>query len=255
MTFRRTVLVRLLPGLLLILAGLPEARAQDSLPTVREASERTYGTSQTTMVQIPASQCSPVGGTTVVVGASGYVYATGGSGNLDCAFNLPAGARIESLRMVVHDDDDNGSVFATLLVCSSFDADTSCPGTGILSSSGTAAAPQTGPITLDLHAQNIVVDKANNLYFVRVLLGDNGTGNRFREVDVSYRLQISTPPPGTQTFTDVPPTDPYYKAIEALAASGITGGCGHGHFCPGGTVTRAEIAAFFARALGLQFPN
>ena len=38
--------------------------------------------------------------------------------------------------------------------------------------------------------------------------------------------------------------------IEALAASGVTNGCGDGAFCPDGSVTRAEMAAFIIRALG-----
>ena len=37
--------------------------------------------------------------------------------------------------------------------------------------------------------------------------------------------------------------------IDALAAAGITLGCGGGQFCPYGTVTRGQMAAFLARAL------
>jgi hypothetical protein len=37
--------------------------------------------------------------------------------------------------------------------------------------------------------------------------------------------------------------------INRLAASGITGGCGSGVFCPNGTVTRGQMAAFLRRAL------
>jgi hypothetical protein len=36
--------------------------------------------------------------------------------------------------------------------------------------------------------------------------------------------------------------------INRLAASGVTGGCAAGRFCPGGFVTRAEMASFLARA-------
>jgi hypothetical protein len=52
----------------------------------------------------------------------------------------------------------------------------------------------------------------------------------------------------------VPTNFLYFKAIEALAASGITGGCGSGNFCPNQNVTRGEMAAFLARALGLHWP-
>jgi hypothetical protein len=71
---------------------------------------------------------------------------------------------------------------------------------------------------------------------------------------LGYKLQISSAP-ATPTFTDVPASPPYIRAIEALAASGITGGCGAGNFCPNQNLTRGEMAAFLARALGLHFPN
>ena len=52
---------------------------------------------------------------------------------------------------------------------------------------------------------------------------------------------------GTVTFGDVPPTNPFYADIQALAASGVTSGCGDGNFCPEGYVTREQMAAFMNR--------
>ncbi|HSJ28850.1 MAG TPA: S-layer homology domain-containing protein, partial [Acidimicrobiia bacterium] len=40
--------------------------------------------------------------------------------------------------------------------------------------------------------------------------------------------------------------------INSLASAGITLGCGSGRYCPHGAVTRAEMASFLARALGLS---
>ncbi len=40
-------------------------------------------------------------------------------------------------------------------------------------------------------------------------------------------------------------------AINALAASGITAGCGTGAYCPNRVVTRAQLATFLARAVAL----
>jgi Tol biopolymer transport system component len=40
-------------------------------------------------------------------------------------------------------------------------------------------------------------------------------------------------------------------SINRLAASGITGGCAPGRFCPSASVTRGQMAAFLARALDL----
>jgi hypothetical protein len=40
-------------------------------------------------------------------------------------------------------------------------------------------------------------------------------------------------------------------SINRLAAAGITNGCTSDRFCPGGLVTRAQMASFLARALDL----
>ena len=70
---------------------------------------------------------------------------------------------------------------------------------------------------------------------------------------VGYRLQVSIPP-ATPTFNDVPVGDSAFQFIEALAASGITAGCGGGNFCPDATLTRRQMAVFLAKGLGLSFP-
>jgi hypothetical protein len=44
-----------------------------------------------------------------------------------------------------------------------------------------------------------------------------------------------------------------FRFIEALADSGITAGCGGGSFCPDNTLTRAEMAVFLSKALGLHY--
>lgn len=44
---------------------------------------------------------------------------------------------------------------------------------------------------------------------------------------------------------------PFETDINALAAAGITQGCGPDRFCPYGAVTRGEMAVFLARLLGL----
>ena len=47
----------------------------------------------------------------------------------------------------------------------------------------------------------------------------------------------------------------YHRFVEALVASGLTGGCGAGLFCPNAAVTRGQMAVFMATALGMHFPN
>jgi len=77
---------------------------------------------------------------------------------------------------------------------------------------------------------------------------------QFGSVEVWWHTVVS-PAPGTQTFTDVPPADFGFQYIEALAASGITGGCGGGNYCPDNPVNRRQMAIFLAKALGLYWPN
>jgi hypothetical protein len=78
--------------------------------------------------------------------------------------------------------------------------------------------------------------------------------HHFNAVRVRYMLQVS-PAPGTATFGDVPTSHPFFRFVEALAASGITGGCGGGDFCPDTPLTRGQMAVFLSVALGLHWPN
>lgn len=76
----------------------------------------------------------------------------------------------------------------------------------------------------------------------------------FAWVQVHWRRTVS-PAPGAATFNDVPTSHPFFQYIEALAASGITGGCGAGNYCPDNPVTRGQMAVFLAKALGLHWPD
>ena len=61
------------------------------------------------------------------------------------------------------------------------------------------------------------------------------------------------PPASTGTvFGDVPIGYWAGNFIEALAAEGITGGCGGGNYCPGSPVTRAEMAVFLTTTFRLK---
>ncbi|MCX7896166.1 MAG: S-layer homology domain-containing protein, partial [Thermoanaerobaculum sp.] len=63
------------------------------------------------------------------------------------------------------------------------------------------------------------------------------------------------PPPCTGIFSDVPCPGHWAAAwIEALAAEGITSGCGGGQYCPQNPVTRAQMAVFLVRAFSLPRP-
>jgi len=104
---------------------------------------------------------------------------------------------------------------------------------------------------------SLVIDNLQASYFVTVTLenlSDPGGGPGFRAVRIFYRRQVSPDPVLLQTFADVPASSDQHRYIEALAAAGITLGCGAGNFCPDNPVTRGQLAVLLARALGL-WPN
>jgi hypothetical protein len=72
--------------------------------------------------------------------------------------------------------------------------------------------------------------------------------------EITWKRQVS-PAPATATFADVPTDHPFFQFVEALAKSGITGGCGSGDYCPDAPLTRGQMAVFLAKALGLQWPE
>ncbi|CAG0990969.1 partial S-layer protein, partial [Anaerolineae bacterium] len=59
------------------------------------------------------------------------------------------------------------------------------------------------------------------------------------------------PAPTGTVFTDVPVDHWAGAFIEALAAEGITTGCGPETFCPDSPVSRAEMAVFLTSTFGL----
>ena len=98
----------------------------------------------------------------------------------------------------------------------------------------------------------VFVDNFLNRYIVAVGNTTLDGTTAVSEVIVGYELQVS-PAPGTATFADVPTSHPFFQFVEALAASGITGGCGGSNFCPDAPLTRGQMAVFLAKALGLRW--
>ncbi len=87
-----------------------------------------------------------------------------------------------------------------------------------------------------------------------------GDGTRYCPDDPVTRAQMAAflsrafklPEAKPAAFTDVPPRAWYARNVAKLAASGVTAGCGDGsRYCPDDPTTRAEMATFIARALGL----
>ncbi len=105
----------------------------------------------------------------------------------------------------------------------------------------------------DISPFGVTVDNFHQRLLLDLGFGTSADSTtRFAGVIVGYRLQVR-PAPGSATFNDVPTTHPFFQFIEALATSGITGGCGGGNYCPDAPLTRGQMAVFLSKALGLYW--
>ncbi len=119
---------------------------------------------------------------------------------------------------------------------------------------GTSNTPHTDWET-DINASPFgafIESPATVAYLLRLEFDASANPQYIGAVQVWWRTRVS-PAPETQFFNDVSFSDFGYQYIEALAESGITGGCGGGNFCPDNPVTRRQMAIFLAKALGLSF--
>jgi hypothetical protein len=220
------------------------------------------GTDCCQVLQLPAAAFVPKSSTTQYEYLPpGYVYLTApgtqATNQLWAPVTLPSGARIQSFGLTFYDADGSNDVSATLRAFthgtpdtggspSFFDivsaASTGCCGTGYAS----AAADHTV-------LNDAAHDPDASLYVVVVNFPAATSDLAFKGVDVRWQRQVS-PAPGAASFNDVPASDPAFQYVEALAASGVTAGCGGGNFCPDAPLTRRQMAVFLAKALGLHWP-
>jgi hypothetical protein len=113
-------------------------------------------------------------------------------------------------------------------------------------------SPGSGCSVTSVTIAPVVIDNSTTSYNVEAGFSANNPGLTLAGYRIGYKLQIS-PDPTTATFADVPVGHPFHRFVEALYASGITGGCGGGNYCPDAPVTRGQMAVFLAGALGLHW--
>ena len=165
--------------------------------------------------------------------------------------DLPAGAEITGLELEGCDTSASQAATAILFYRDAPTGPTNSIGsvsTGTGATPGCAFFGGTNNLPPFFH-----VDNRNKTYWIRVELGATDATTTFGAVRVFYKLRVS-PGPGAATFADVPTPHPFFPYVEALVASGITGGCGGGNYCPDAPVTRGQMAVFLSVALGLHFP-
>jgi hypothetical protein len=177
---------------------------------------------------------------------SPYRYVTGGSPpQLIAAVHLPQGASLEFIVVDGCDTTDPGFVTGDLW---------SAPvpgGVSTLVIEASGGVGTTGCLeAVSFLPTPLTIDNTQNVYYLTILNSTTDGSTFVADVRLFYVLQVS-PAPAIPTFNDVPAGDPAFQYIEALAASGITGGCGGNNYCPDNPVTRRQMAVFLAKALGL----
>ncbi|MEP6601502.1 MAG: S-layer homology domain-containing protein [Nitrospirota bacterium] len=230
-----------------------------SLPRLTSSGARpdTYGTVKTSYLTIFDTQFSPLTSATTygdqgVGAARASRYATASPGALLAPVNLPNGALLVSLE--IDACDSNAADKHLVGILGSCDmVGNNCAGIGSLITTVSNPIVSCTQYTQDLTSLNYTVDNLSGRLFVEAVMAALDNTNSISGAVIGYKLQVGQPPVAA-TFSDVPTSHTYFRAIEALAASGITSGCGGGNFCPNQAVTRGEMAKFLANALGLQFP-
>ena len=202
-------------------------------------------------------------------GIGGHRQLTGGTRILIADIgpgDVPNGAELESVDFYVQDSDPDtdrefrGSLCRSWVDLDGTDPDGDCPLD--VQTSGEPGNTVIGgdpdvTVRYEFDVDNDgEVESVGYLLFAEFGLNAEqvyGPAMRIRQVRLLYRRQVS-PAPTAATFGDVPVAHPFFQFVEALAASGITAGCGSGNYCPDAPLTRGQMAVFLAKALGLHWP-
>ena len=225
--------------------------AVSGLAQQRIPAAETYGTLSQTALVLPEQAFQPWDHTTTyaVVFESYVKYVSNNGGCcLNAPVTLPEGAQAIGIEIEGCDTSATAELSALFIGCQK--PASACQGSLPFAGSGVSATPLCGTFRADFF-QPVTINNANNIYFVEVHT-DTAGATTLRAVRVYYKLQIS-PDPAITTFGDVPIGHPFHRFVEALAAAGITGGCGGGNYCPDAPITRGQMAVFLSAALGLHF--
>jgi hypothetical protein len=193
-----------------------------------------------------------VRGGSVTYDANGrYLKYNAGTGTASflLPIHLPHGALVQHVYVYFFDNDPGASYSMGFYAGHHDGTDTLIQGMDPAAAFDGGVGSSTWSLATDHTANNW-----DNHYYILALFPRTATTEvGLYKIIVWYRLQVS-PAPGSATFGDVPLGHFFFQEIEAMADSGISGGCGSGNFCPDDPVTRAQMAAFLSRALGLSYP-
>jgi S-layer family protein len=218
--------------------------ASDKLPV----ANNTYGTAALTWVTLAAWDFHPREGATSY-GFSGTptsgIYHSGGSGTFEAPLKVPEGAVVSVIELAACDSNVGSDMGVQFLAVQKTGASN---GFGFTHTTGSSGCQ----VVSNNSVTPFIVNNDTTSYVVEASFNAIDSSQVLNSVRVGYKLQIS-PDPATATFADVPVGHPFHRFVEALYASGITGGCGGGNYCPDAPITRGQMAVFLAGALGLHW--
>lgn len=183
----------------------------------------------------------------------------GGDSEFTHVLTLPPGALIQSVTAYV--GDTNATLNVTLRMCILFatsgtgtNQDLNCDGGINVPAVSTTGTPGSTALVMPVNRTYSNSALGNEYtHIILVHLGAADSTTKLHSVRVQWKRQIGAAP-ATATFpSDVPTSHPLFRFVEALAASGVSGGCATGAFCPDSPVTRGQMAVFLSVALGLHW--
>ncbi len=201
--------------------------------------------------------------TAYMLSANGYYHSRGTNAAYQVPLDMPPGTEIQQVCLFVR---DSSSTYQIGFGWNAYRMGDSTEGSGFTSFgtvfSGVAETPGDTVICV-VPASPVQIrafgdvdgdgDQEYN-YHALYLTAGGDTNVRWGAAYVVWRRAMS-PAPLTATFpNDVPTSHPFFRFVEALAASGITAGCGTGSFCPDQPLTRGQMAVFLTFGLGLYWP-
>jgi hypothetical protein len=239
--------------------GVPTQRSAASPSPPQLSKPNVFGTNDN-ILQIPAAafsllfQAATPPDIRVIYESNGYVHPSGIGGALWAAVTLPAGVNISSLGLYGYDTNASEDVTAQMR---GLEGGSDTPSSWSIATVSSTDSPgykifRSDSFSLTVNGETYCSEGCQYVVYVTFPVADGTL--QFKGVDVWWNRQIS-PAPDTASFSDVPTSHPFFKEIEAMAASGITTGYADGTFKPGATVTRQAMAAFLSRALGLHWDH
>jgi hypothetical protein len=220
-----------------------------SVSALAQNRPQSFGVDDYTVTTISATSFTPVSDS-MPYGTSGSLGRFSGINTLGefyVGVNLPGGAVIDYIGLNSLNDTDG--VFTADL------AHRDSAGGVTIIGTATSTLHATWATDFNPTALNSTWNgQSGEALVVKVTGQSNPNLQFFGWVEIWWKRSVS-PSPATATFGDVPTDHIFFQFIEALAASGITGGCGAGNYCPDSPVTRGQMATFLAKALGLHFPG